>query len=292
MNVLLLFWIMPCVLAQLQKPKLVNSSLEEINVVWGGVIDLFCEHIRKNEEGTCIEPSNSDAMAKLRSLHTIGINLFNKGCNNASAGNENKLDETLNSILSTINSTCRTGSAVLDADTCKLQNSFLSKPSFKLLVKSLFILLPDSCSLIANYSENYKIIKDWVMTMNWDVSIQNLSSVNINAVPDQNLAANSSTIFLSNYLEYPAAVSVRTNATFYSTTMEPLTAFAPIIRSSRFIRFLQNFEETLAEVTSNILKQRTADVIFVYDSEESELTCVLYLKAYLVVMWPFFMYAL
>ena len=77
-------------------------------------------------------------------------------------------------------------------------------------------------------------------------------------------------IYLSDICTDLAAISYRTNATLYSMTMIANTAFAPVVRNSSWIRFLQNVDQTIAEVSSNLLQQRTGGITFIYDDDNSE----------------------
>ncbi len=67
-----------------------------------------------------------------------------------------------------------------------------------------------------------------------------------------------------------AAITVQKEATFYSTTMKAETAFAPIIRNSKQIRFLQNTYATLGEIITALLAQRKAEVTFAFDDDNSK----------------------
>ena len=87
-------------------------------------------------------------------------------------------------------------------------------------------------------------------------------------------AVPNTTTYLSDFSDDLAAISLIANTTLYSMTMEAIKAFAPAVRSSDLIRFLRNLDETMAEVSSDLLQQRTSGITFIYDDDNSEsVTC-------------------
>lgn len=76
--------------------------------------------------------------------------------------------------------------------------------------------------------------------------------------------------YLNSYLEDFAVLSNLTDSVFYSTTMDALSAFAPVIRGSDKIRFLQNIEETMATATYNLLQSNNGGFTFIYDDNDSK----------------------
>ncbi len=86
-----------------------------------------------------------------------------------------------------------------------------------------------------------------------------LAFFNFNFLPHF-LGITKDTIFLDEFSVNLAAITVQKEATFYSTTMKAETAFAPIIRNSKQIRFLQNTYATLGEIITALLAQRKAEV--------------------------------
>lgn len=85
-------------------------------------------------------------------------------------------------------------------------------------------------------------------------------------------SADPGTIYLSGFLVDIAVISNRTGAEFYSTTMEALTAYAPPIRNSMSIKFLQNVESTIATICSGLLQQKQTEFTFIYDDSNSKST--------------------
>ncbi len=96
-----------------------------------------------------------------------------------------------------------------------------------------------------------------------------LTFFNFNLLPHF-LGVSKDTIFLDEFSVNLAAITVQKEATFYSTTMKAETAFAPIIRNSKQIRFLQNTYATLGEIITALLAQRKAEVTFAFDDDNSK----------------------
>ncbi|VDK37712.1 unnamed protein product [Taenia asiatica] len=105
-------------------------------------------------------------------------------------------------------------------------------------------------------------------------SLKILSKSLVNMFP----AASPDKIYLSEFLVEIATISNRTGAQFYSTTMEAITAYAPPVRNSMSIKFLQNVDSTIATICSSLLQQKRTGITFIYDDSNKLVFLIRLLK--------------
>ncbi|KAH9282345.1 hypothetical protein ECG_04736 [Echinococcus granulosus] len=279
MRVWLTLLILPCVLTQEAKPSLLESSVNEAKVVWGGIGGLFRNRLDESSPNTCVNKGNEKSLKLLTSLYNTGVDIIKKGCNNT----DGRLDENLKAILKAmqeVKDTFEQKSIVSDVDRCALQNSFLAKNSLKILSKALVNMFPGSCN-ITDYEKTVLDIKKWVEPMLSNITYKESFQAEVKNTINANYNFSSAppgTIYLSDFLVDIAAISNLTEAEFYSTTMEAITAYAPPVRNSVSIKFLQNVDSTIATICSSMLQQKQTGITFIYDDSNKLVFLIRLLK--------------
>nr|CDS33344.1 Ribosomal protein S1 RNA binding domain [Hymenolepis microstoma] len=82
---------------------------------------------------------------------------------------------------------------------------------------------------------------------------------------DKGQNASTERIYLNGFLRDIGAITNLTDAQFYSTSMPALVAFTPSVRDNSRNKFLENVDETLALVSSDLLQQSGGEITFIYD---------------------------
>ncbi|EUB63100.1 Glutamate receptor, ionotropic kainate [Echinococcus granulosus] len=176
---------------------------------------------------------------------------------------DGRLDENLKAILKAmqeVKDTFEQKSIVSDVDRCALQNR--------------------SCN-ITDYEKTVLDIKKWVEPMLSNITYKESFQAEVKNTINANYNFSSAppgTIYLSDFLVDIAAISNLTEAEFYSTTMEAITAYAPPVRNSVSIKFLQNVDSTIATICSSMLQQKQTGITFIYDDSNKLVFLIRLLK--------------
>ncbi|VDM16568.1 unnamed protein product [Hydatigera taeniaeformis] len=235
-------WVYAPVLA-----SLLESSVNEAQVVWSGIGGLFRNRFNESPPAPCITQAN--------------VNNLDQSI---------QLDANLNAILESMQKVANEveqESIVSEAERCTLQDTTVT-----------YLLFSDSCDNIKEYNSTVKSIKKWVQPIQSSITFRDSFGSISNDTIDGNHSAPPSTIYLSEFLVELAVISNRTGAEFYSTTMEAITAYAPPVRNSMSIKFLQNVESTIATVCSSLLQEKQTGITFIYDDNNKLIFLIRLLK--------------
>ncbi|VUZ56748.1 unnamed protein product [Hymenolepis diminuta] len=150
-------------------------------------------------------------------------------------------------------------SIVSQSDKCALQNNFLSKESLKIVTKALIDFIQPSCGTT---KLTFDEINKWIGSVQSEVKLQKDFT---NMVKDKWQSASTEKIYLNGFLKDIAAITNLSDAQYYSTSMQALSTFTPTVRFSKKIKFLENVDETLALVCSDLLQHSDGGITFIYD---------------------------
>nr|CDS33345.1 glutamate receptor ionotropic kainate 1 [Hymenolepis microstoma] len=228
--------------------------------VWGGIGNLFCNRFNQAPEGTNGQINND--LERFKSLYKTGLDVFDNKCD---------ITPLLADILTSMKGNCtfeNSAIANIPNDQYALQNSFLTKTSLLVLSKSLFSKYPAACPNISDYDKTYNDLKNWLQNVNGNISWSNSPSTEVSNANYNQRAVTETPTYLNSYIEEFAYLSKTTDSLFYSTTMKAISAYAPIIRESEKIKFLQNVDETMARATYELLQSRQGEFTFLYDDQD------------------------
>ncbi|KAM3177854.1 hypothetical protein ACTXT7_003691, partial [Hymenolepis weldensis] len=182
----------------------------------------------------CISITNRDALGNLTLFYNTTALLLNEHCVTS--------NKDLQPIIQAMSDACP------------------ETESLKIVTKALINFIQPSCSTT---KLTFNEINKWIGSVQ---SVIKLQKDFANMVEDKRIkSASTENIYLNGFLKDIAAIANLSDAQYYSTSMQALSTFAPTVRFSEKIKFLENVDETLALVCSDLLQHNEGGITFIYD---------------------------